>query len=225
MSRSNTKDCGVCQTRWASSDCVIIGGRGSTDDPYVAEFNIDPVDGNLLEQGPNGAAAFVPPRFFDLPAVHLYSTIEQAVPWDAPWPLKFNESRFNTDQMIDEQDQGIIKFNTPGVYLVTLNVRWRKTRNSSYTGDLAAFLMKNGSEYVALDSMPVPNGDSFAKQSLSTQMNFEAGDFVSGIVKQDVIDPSKEGDAGRKILPITVERMSPIFSAIYLRDEAIEACE
>lgn len=225
MSRSLSQDCGACQTRWESSECVAIGGRGTTDDPYVAEFIIDPITGNLLEQGPNGGAAFVPPRYFNLPAVHLYSTIEQVIPWDTIQGLQFNESRFNTDNMTDGGDDfGIIRINTPGVYLVTFNARWKKTRDNTFTGDLAAFLMKNGSEYVAIDSMPVPNGDSFAKHSLSTQLNLETGDFLSALLKQDVLDPAEDGETGHKNLACTVERMSPIFTAIYLRDEAIEPC-
>lgn len=220
MSRSLTQDCGQCQTRWASSDCVVIGGRGTSDDPYVAEFIIDPVTGNLLEQGPNGGAAFVPPRFFNLPAVHLYSTIEQVIPWDTIQGIQFNESRFNTDNMASDDDKGIIQINTPGVYLVTFNARWKKTRDNSATGDVAAFLMKNGSEFIAIDAMPVPNGDSFAKHSLSVQLNLETGDFLSALLKQDAVD----GDDENMNLPCTVERMSPIFTAIYLRDEAIEPC-
>lgn len=220
MSRSLTKDCGQCQTRWESSECVAIGGRGTTDDPYVAEFIIDPITGNLVEQGPNGAATFVPPRYFNLPAVHLYSTIEQIIPWDTIQGIQFNESRFNTDNMTDDNDLGIIRINTPGVYFVTLNVRWKKTRDNSATGDLAAFLMKNGSDYIAIDSMPVSNGDSFAKHSLSTQLNLESGDFLSALLKQDVEDSDDE----KMNLACTVERMSPIFTAIYLRDEAIEPC-
>lgn len=213
MSRSNSIICGVCQCTLDSGDCIHVYGSGTTDDPYRFESVISEASGNLIECGPNGLGAFLLPIYLDPPAVHLYSTIEQVIAFDTVQGLQFNESRYNTDNMTDDSDLGIIKFQTPGLYLVTFNARWKKTNDSAATGDMAAFLMRNGAQYLVLDSFPVPGGDSFAKHSISMLYPFEAGDFCSALLKQDVVD----GDDEPMNLTATVHRMSPIFCAMHMR--------
>lgn len=203
----------MCQCTLDSGDCVHVYGTGTTDDPYRFEPIISSAAGNLIECGPNGLGAFLLPIYVDPPAVHAYATIEQVIAYDTVQALEFNENRYNTDNMLDEDDLGIIRFNTPGLYLVTFNARWKKTNDNDATGDMAAFIMRNGAQYLVIDSYPVPGGDSFAKHSISILYPFEAGDFASALLKQDVID----SDDDPMNLTATVHRMSPIFTAMYMR--------
>lgn len=213
MSRAASIICGVCQCTLDSGDCVHVYGTGTTDDPYRFEPIINDAPGNIIECGPNGMGAFLLPIYIDPPAVHMYATIEQTIAYDTVQALQFNEQRYNTDNMRDEDDLGIIRFNTPGLYLVTFNARWKKTNDSTATGDMAAFLMRNGAQYLVIDSYPVPGPDSFAKHSISMLYPFEAGDFCSALLKQDVVNEDDEPFN----LTATVERMSPIFCAMYMR--------
>lgn len=217
MSRPPTPICGICQTTFASGDCVHVNeDGGTTDDPYVFTPIVSETAGNLVVCSPNGLGAFLDPIYLDPPACHVYSSLEQTVPYDTPWPLLFNEQRYDTDSMHDPDDvgqSGRITFKTAGVYDVCLNLRWKKTNDSTATGDLAAFIRRNGAEILCIESMPVPNGDSFAKQSVPlANRPFAAGDYIEALVKQDVILDDEPMN-----LSITVERMSPIFSAAFLR--------
>lgn len=213
MTRAGTTSCGQCQCRFGSSDCVAISGQGSMDDPFVPEPILKDDDANLLECGPGGFAAFLPPIYLDPPACHVYATGDQTIAYDAAQVLFFNEERYDTDNMHDNLTASSrITFNTPGVYFVTLNIRWQKTASDS--GDVALFLRRNGAEFIALDSFPITNSDSFAKQSVSRTRFFEAGDYVEGMAKQDVLD-----DEDKVALRVTVERMSPVFAASFIRSE------
>lgn len=224
MSRADSKNCGICQTRFGDTDCVHRSGRGSTDDPYKFTPNHDPITGNLLECSKAGWGAFLPPIYLDPPCCCVYATVEQPIAYDTAQHLYFNEDYYDTDNMHDSdgdlQAQGSIKFNTPGVYLVTLNVRWKKIPSSglvsSLAGDQAAFIERNGSDIMVIDSKPIPyHSDTYGAHSLAIQDYFETGEFVGALVKQDAVNDEREG----LTLPVTVHRMSPIFAASFIRAE------
>lgn len=213
MTRSNTGICGICACTFASGACVHVTGQGTTDDPYLFAPYLDTSDDNLMECGPAGLAAFLDPVYLEPPVCNVYSSLEQTIPFEAAQILFFNETRYDTDSMHDpDNEPSRITFNTAGVYLVTLNVRWNKTDDSTATGDLAGFIRQNSSDILAIDAMPVGGGDSFGKHSMSYLGAFQAQDYVEALVKQDVVIDD-EGVAGR----VTVERMSPVFAASLMR--------
>lgn len=215
MSSSNTILCGICQSTIGSNDCTHWSGRGTIDDPFVPTPNIDDDPDNLVRCGPNGLGAFPANIYLDPPACHIYGNIaeDEIVPFDTFWPLAFHDKRYDTDNMFNPDEPGRITINTPGIYDFGTNLRWKKTNDSAATGDLAAFLRLNGAVYLALDSYPVPGADSFAKFSIFREHPFEAGDYIEVGVKQDVSDEDDEP----MNLPITIERMSPVFCTAFLR--------
>lgn len=209
-----SEGCPVCECTWASSNCVHISKQdtGTPERPYEPEPRLDPITGNLLECGPAGLAAFLPPYLLDPPACNVYSNQEQVIGYDVAQHLFFNSERYDTDSMHDDAEHSDrISFQTPGVYLVSLNLRWNKTKAT--TGDLAAFIRRTGSEFLAVDSMPIGGPDLFAGHSMSVEGEFEAGDYVEAMVKQDTVDSNGNG----KNLTVTVRRNSPVFSAMFLR--------
>lgn len=212
MTRRDTLICGICLCTFGDGDCVHLPGRGTTDDPFVPTPVIHPDEDNLIECGPAGLAAFLPPIYRHPPACLLYSTINHTIAFDVAQGLFFNEERYDTDSMHSDEDQGRVIIKTPGLYFASIVVRWSKTNNSAATGDLATFIRKNGAELLAFDSMPVPEGDSFAKQSVQVSVPMRTGDFLDVLVKQDVEIDDKE-----KTLSITAERMSPNFAVTYVR--------
>lgn len=205
--RGPSKNCPMCQCIFGSSNCVHWNTATETFEPIL-----DDATDNLLECGPAGLAAFAPTWLLDPPACNIYCTFEQPIPFDTAQNLIFNEARYDTDSMYDfDAAPDRITFKTEGVYEVTLNIRWRKT-DTDDTGDQAAFIQRNGSTYIALDSMSIGGPDLFGSQSVSYQGLFEVGDWVTGLVKQDGILDDKEIN-----LPITVRRNSPVFAASFLR--------
>lgn len=201
MSRGPNTLCGVCQCTFCDSDCVAVN-----EDEGVVTFEhiIDPDEDNLFECGPTGAAVFMPSWLLNPPAVHAYNTGDQTMGHDTAQGLFFNEERYDTDNMYDKEAiDGKIIINTPGVYLVTLNCTWQK--NSS--GDRAAFIMLNGAEYLVLESKHAGDADLYVGHSLSVEHEFEAGDYLFAIVKQD---------SGAD-LRIESSRYSPIFAASFIR--------
>lgn len=214
MSRPPSQVCGQCQSTFSSGDCIHFTGRGTTDDPYIPVPFIDEADTNLVQCSKAGFAAFLPTLLADPPACHLYSTFEQPIGYQAEQTLFFNEERYDTDSMHDRQENpDRITFNTPGLYLVSLNIRWNRTDDDTFVGDLSCFIVRNGALIVAHDAFAVPQGDTFAKQSISVQIPVVAGDFVVAWAKQSI----RDDDDLQKNMRITVERFSPIFAAVFLR--------
>lgn len=200
-------NCGICQCLFESGDCIHISAEG------VVTPIIKDVDGNMVEYGPAGLAAFLADIYENPPAVHIYSSVPQPMPSNASQPLFFNEVRYDTDSMFDEDRfSSRLQMNTPGIYFVTINVRWSKTNDSTATGDMVTALRKNGADQVAIDAIPVPEGDSFAKQSVSYLGPFSADDYIEAICKHDI-----EIDDEPQIMYITDERMSPNFTAVFMR--------
>lgn len=203
MNRGPSTTCPICQCLFCDSDCVAAV---EIDGGIELETIIDPDVDNLYECGPSGQAVFLPSWLLDPPAVHVYGTQPQPMGSDTAQNIVFNETRYDTDNMHDDEDVGNsdrFTINTPGVYFVTLNCTWQK--NSS--GDRAAFIQKNGAEFLALESKHAGDADLYVGHSLSIQHEFEVGDWVTAIVKQD---------SGADLL-IEVERYSPIFSAMFIR--------
>lgn len=195
--------CGVCQCTWCDSDCVHVEGNG-TDKPITLSFIADPDSDNLFDCGPQGGGVFLPPDILDPPVVHAYRTVRTTIPNEAAQILFFNETRYDTDSMHDtENDQSRLTINTPGIYLVTLNVTWNRNED----GDRAAFIRRNGADFLALESKHAGDADLFVGHSLSIEENFEAGDYLEAMVKQD----SGTG------LGIEATRYSPVFSAMFMR--------
>lgn len=214
MSRSSTPICGVCLCLFGDSDCVHFNGRATTEDPFIPDFVFDESEANLAECGPAGFGAFLPPSFLDPPACHLYSQFDYPVAFDVLQPLFFEQERYDTDSMHDkENDSDRITFKTPGLYVVTLDVMWKKTNDNSATGDLAAFIREDGAKLLGFDSIPVGEGDLFAMQSVTVQKPFLAGQYVSAMVKHDI----KKGNGKEFQNYIMADRNSPTFSAMFIR--------
>lgn len=204
----NSQLCPVCQCIWGSEDCTHIDGKGKPGDPFLVSPTFDPDEANLLECGPAGMAAFMPPWLADPPACHVYHTITQTIPFDTWQTLFFNEERYDTDSMHDTlQNTSRITFKTSGIYLVTLNIVWNKQETDR--GDQACAIWRNGAEGIAMDSVHIADPDLYGSHSLSTQEYFEAGDYVEALVKQDG-ELDDEGLANR----IIVTRGSPVFCAM-----------
>lgn len=211
--RPPSQVCGQCQATVSDGDCIHWTGNGSRDDPYIPVPFIDEADTNLVQCSKAGFAAFLPTLLADPPACHLFSTVQQPIGYQAEQTLFFNESRYDTDSMHDKvQDSNRITFNTPGLYLVSLNIRWRRTDDDTFTGDLSCFIAFKGTTIIAHDAFAVPQGDTFAKQSIAVQVPVVAGDYVEAWAKQSV----RDGDEKQNMW-ITVERFSPIFAAVFLR--------
>jgi hypothetical protein len=203
--------CAVCQCRFGSGNCVTITGAGTDDDPYVADPRLDDDDAQLAECGPAGLAVFAPDYILDPPAVHVYRTIDQTIPYDAAQPLFFNAERYDTDSMHDsEKELSRLTFKTPGVYLLTLNVRWKKVDVTG--GDVAAFIRRQGADFLAIDSMPIGDADLFMSHSMSVEAEFTAGEYVEALVKQDGVD-----DDGPVSLPVLSDYGLPSFAAVFVR--------
>lgn len=204
--RGPSKNCGVCQCAFEDSNCVHW-------DPSHEYFTpiLDDVDGQLLECGPAGLAAFAPSWLLDPPACNVYGTFEQPIPFDTAQNIIFNEVRYDTDSMHDDENMDRITFKTAGIYKVTLNIRWKKT-DTDDTGDQAAFIQYNGATFIAFDSMSIGGPDLFGSQSLSVEHLFDSGDWVTALAKQDGILDDEQIN-----LPITVRRNSPVFAAKFLR--------
>lgn len=211
MTRPNTQSCPVCECTFESGDCVHIAGSGRIGvDPYVATPIFDTTDDdNMMEEGPAGIGAFAPPWMLNPPAAHVYSLIDAPIGYDVLQVLILEETRYDTDSMVDPVDFRLI-IKTPGVYLVTLNVRWKKQTVDS--GDVAAFIRVDGGAYIASDSMRYGDADLFNSQSLSVEYEFEAGQYIQALVKQDGIlgDDAVVGT-------ILSDHRLPSFSATFLR--------
>lgn len=210
MPRPPSKACPICESRFGSSDCIHIGGEGTPDDPYVATPIHDPDDAQLMEDGPAGWALFAPPWLINPPACHMYATVNNTIAWNTAQGLFFNEIRYDTDSMCDT-DASRITFKTAGVYLVTLNVRWKKVDVDE--GDVAAFIRLNGGMFIAIDAMPIGDADLYTSHSLSVQKFFEAGDYIEAWVQTD---GEKDGEP-IAMLPVLSDYRLPSFAAIFLR--------
>lgn len=220
MGRADTPICGICQCRFGDGDCVHFSDRrGSDADPYVPDVQIHPNSKNLVEKGPAGLGAFLPPYFLDPPAVHVYLTVDYPIAYDAAQGLFFHNKRYDSDSMHDEEKfPSRLTCKTPGLFEVSFNVRWSKTNDSTATGDLATFIRKDGSQILGIKSMPVPGPDSFGKQSNTIEVPLRAGEYLEAMVKQDVRVDADEGDETEpKVMYVTAERQSPIFCAVFLR--------
>lgn len=206
--------CGVCQCTFCDSDCVEVSGIGTQQEPVRFEPILNDDEGNLLECGPSGMAAFMPGWLADPPACHVYSTFDQPFDFDAAAPLVYDSERYDTDSMHDKKNEpGRITFKTAGVYLVTINLMWKKPKKGgSTTGDIATFIRKNGSTFLAITSTKLPDEDVDAGQSLSVMDEFIAGDYVEAIVKHDMVRNGKD-----QVGTIIGDRNTPIFSAVFLR--------
>lgn len=221
--RPASKLCGVCQTRFGDGFCVHMPGAGTKDDPFVPTPVVSDDEDNLVQCGPNGLGAFLPARFREIPAVHLYSILTQAIPYGVHWPLVWDELRYDTDTMFDEENApSRITFKTAGLYLVTLNVRWQFTDDSAANGVLAAYIRKGGTEFLSNDVFPLPEGSgvggsgAFNKHSVSALRPFQAGEYVEGLVYQSI----KDADDSPRNMRISVERWSPMFEAVLIRQLA-----
>jgi hypothetical protein len=210
--RPQSASCAICQCRWGESDCFHFDGIGTADDPLVLQATFNEEDaGQLLECGPAGLAAFLPPYLLDPPCVNTYTTISQTIPYDVAQILFFNEDRYDTDSM--HETDGVtsrLTFKTAGVYLVTLNVRWKKVTVDS--GDVAVFIRQNGADFLGIDSMPIADPDLFCSHSLSVEANFDAGDYVEAMAKQDAVRDN-EGRA----MTILTDYQLPSFAAAFMR--------
>lgn len=205
--------CPTCQSQFGDSNCVHFAVTGPND-PIYAEYILDDDESQLAECGPNGFGVFMPTWLSDPPAVSIYNSTPQTVPFDTALPLLFNRQYYDTDSMSDPNGEvGRITFNSSGVYFVTLNLTWENL--DAETGDMAAFIRKNGSDYIATDSGPYGTADAHFGQSLSYEGFFDVGEHVEALAKQDGRD-----DAGDPLSNIVMaERYSPIFSATFLRLE------
>lgn len=215
MSRTGLTLCGQCQTRFADSDCFKRYGQGTVDDPFYYEPILDPDTDNLLECSRNGLAAPLPPIYLDPPSVHVYSTLEQTIPFDAAQILFFNESRYDTDNMHDRTGASSrLTMNTAGIYRVVLQLRWKKFIQD-ITGDVAAYIRRNGAETIAFESDAYGNTDLYNGMSVKAIRAFEAGDFVEALAEQDALDAADDETGYSNA--ITTERWSPILAATFLR--------
>lgn len=208
--RPNSPICETCQCRFEDGSCVHIVDRGPNE-PLQAEFILSQDQGQLAECGPAGFGVFLPPYLLDPPAVQVYRTVNQTIPFEAAQIIYFNAEVYDTDSMHESGDNlSRLVFKTAGIYLVTFNVRWNKIAADS--GDVAAFIMKNGAEFVDIDSMKIADPDLYNSHSLSIELAVQAGEFIEGVVKQDaVID-----DVG-KPLAVIADYGLPHLSACFLR--------
>lgn len=208
-----SEPCLNCSCRWESSPCVHVStSRGIGDDPYVFTPTYKDDPDNLLECGPAGSAAFMPPYLEDPPCVEVYSNVEQTIPYFAAQPIFFNQERYDTDSMHDDaENQSRITIKTSGVYLVSLNFRWDHMADTPDTGDVAAYI-RMGPEFWVVDSFPIGHPDTFIGHSIAVQGKFQSGDYVEAWALQTF----KVGDE-KKAMRITVHRMSPNFAASFLR--------
>lgn len=217
MSRSGTKICGVCQTRFGNGTCIHMPGSGTTDDPFRPEPVIGD-DGdtseNLAYCGPNGFGAVLPLIYRDPPACHLFSIFEQPVPYNAVWPVVYDDTRYDTDAMFDrDNNPSKIIFKTPGLYFITFNVQWLRTEESNATGGVDAAIRLNGADTIALDTFPTGDSFNYDKHSVSIYHPAVAGDYVESLVLQTVRDAADEPVN----MTITPRRYSPLFCATYIR--------
>lgn len=219
MAKSNTKLCGICQSRWTNTDCIHVSGGGTVDDPVIPDYNLDDESSNTLTKGPLGLKGNLPAIYRDPPCSSVYATIDQTIPYLVEWPIIFNRRRYDTDNMWDEDDPTKLFFRTEGLYLVTVNLRWNKTDDNSATGHLAGFVRMNQNEFVTIDALTVPNGDLYAHQSFYALVPARAGDYVELLVKAAVLSDVEgpDGDLLPITMRITAERQSPNFTATYLR--------
>lgn len=209
-----TTPCLFCQTVFESGTCTHKSGRGATDDPYVIDPVFEDAATQMLECGPAGAAAFIPAWLTDPPVCNVYSNVEENVGHGAAKKLIFNQSRYDTDSMHDPlgDDPSRITIKTAGVYLITFNARWDHFVTAPDTGDVAAYIMKNGSEYMTVDSFPIGQADTFLGHSIAIKDEFQAGEYV-----QTAVLHSFKLDGLKRSMRITIDRMSPIFAASFLR--------
>lgn len=195
--------CGLRQCTYEDSECTHWIG-GYEDEPLGVEVTLDQYSDNLVECGPAGLGMFLPNYIVNPPACSVYSSVQQSVQHDTPQFLFFDEEHFDTDSMHDNLEENTrIFFNTPGIYHVSLDLRWQKNA----VGDRAAVIVKNRLDYLAVDALHAGDKDLFISQSLSTMELFKAGDSVHALVRQD---------CGTD-LAVTSRRWSPVFSATFLR--------
>lgn len=213
MTKSGTQLCGVCQSRFTSTDCIHIPGAGVTDDPNIPEWIVDPTADNLVHDGPNGLTGVLPPIYLDPPSALVRGVIDQTIPINMEWPLIYHRSVYDTDNMWTRDAPERLTFRTEGLYFITVNVRWTKTDDNSATGYTAVYIRLNEDNYVALDAQQIPNGDLYPHQSLHAIVPAKADDSVATLVKCAAFDADDEPIAMR----ITAERQSPIFTATYMR--------
>jgi hypothetical protein len=215
MTRTGTVHCGVCQSRFESSDCFERKGQGTTEDPFYYVPRLDDDEANLLECSRNGLAAVLPAIYGDPPAVHAYATVEQPIPFKTPQVLFFNEERYDTDNMHSRTDQSSrLTFNTSGIYRIVLNLRWDKFMQD-ITGDVAASIRRNGVETIAFESDAYGNTDLHNGMSVKAIAAFEPGEYVEATAEQDALDAADDETTYVNVL--TTERWSPIFAAMFLR--------
>lgn len=213
MPRSNSQLCGVCQSRWQDTDCIHAPGAGTTDDPNIPQWVIDPDTDNLVKEGPNGLAGTLPPIYLDPPSSLVRATIDQTIPVNLEWPLIFHQSTYDTDNMWSRDAPSQLITRTEGLYLVTLNIRWSKTGDNSATGSTAIYIRNNGDNFLANDSQHIPNGDLYPHQSIHAIVPSKADNYIEAWVKAAVYD----GDDKPIAMRVTAERQSPVFTATYMR--------
>lgn len=197
--------CDQCMCRVSPSECVTHSG-GNGDNPFEFEFILDPDDGNLATCGPQGAGVFLPTDILYPPVFQIYRTVRFFVHDEAAQLVPFNEVRYDTDNMIpplEDEETYRATINTSGVYYLTFNCTWNKNED----GDRAAFIRKNGADFLTLESKHAGDADLFVGHSLSCQEYLEAGEYVEVMVKQD---------SGTQ-LALEAFRYSPVFAGSYMR--------
>lgn len=193
-----------CNCTFAPSDCFDIQGSGSEDNPYVVVPILDPDEDNLLECTDDGLLGSLPYYLSDPPACHIYRTSNQTFAHDDADVVVMNEFRWDTDTMYDEPNfPSRITFTTAGVYVVTFVCVW----NKNAAGDRQVWIRKNGTDSLVSDSKHAGDADLFVGHSVICQEEFEAGDYVEAVAKQD---------SGGNLL-LLADRETPILSAVFRR--------
>lgn len=175
--------CGI-----GDSDSIEITGDGGALNPHTLEVRVNPDPGNRLttEYG-DGLLATLPDVITAPPTVQAFNPADQAIPNNALTLLVLGEEKYDTpDEMHNNiSNSGRIWFTTPGVYLVTLNVTWRKRA----LGDRSVLVRLNGSGDLAYQSKQAFGADGsstdlFIAHSLSFLEEFEDGDYIESYALQ-----------------------------------------
>lgn len=117
-----------------------------------------------------------------IPQVALMKSGVQAIPNTTQTNVTWDTEETDTDGMHDlVTNTDRITFNTPGLYIITLNVQW-----ASAVGVLRQIgVLKNGASWLDLVTQPPVGGGNVTQQSITVQALMAKGDYVVGALYQD----------------------------------------
>lgn len=195
-----------CECRLCDSDCILVDGSGSEDNPFSFTPNLDPDEDNIAEcdDYSGGFGAYLPTWITNPPRVSVYASANQSNANNTDLVMAFNTERYDTDSMHDTvTDNDLIVFKTAGIYLI----EFRAAFTANATGERKASIYKNGVQQIGHAAKKSASASFETGVSVVIQEAFEVGDTIRARTRQD------SGIA----LNVLATRYSPILTATFLR--------